>query len=466
MKGCLRTPFEDQAKRSSIERVEQEIEPPLAGSIQSQWRELRGRDEGRLVNLTHRTVEMDNLLDPTRRTGELDGAFGPTCPFSEFDDGCFAAELMVGSGLFTLLKVECNKIKAAPCEGCLRTLVEGIKPFILRPRVEILPTCFPREDYELSSRNLTLWCLILCLEMLETSVLGLGQNLGLITALGGVMTTSTYVSRIVFDLIPSRLKVRDMFSTYMTYFSWCCKSLDANSLIGDRGIRTEGSHRFFHAKKYNQGRCRSRIRPWYFRVNMKGQRALLKIDRLSLPGLSVLRWPIVIENDSPLLGFSYTMNVSYNVTYSLMKLDSFLSEENEINHPKSDLTALYLLYEKYFFVKPVISVVSAGFTRNVSALILIFGESCLGLLMECYRSLFRHDLVAFERILMIYLFLERIGQPAVHLANDREESVPFNVLAATFILDFSLSQMFSMLFRDSLGSTETERNALMLEDFS
>ncbi|WZZ34646.1 hypothetical protein YC2023_018047 [Brassica napus] len=123
MKGCLRTPFEDQAERSSIERVEQEIEPPLrvrlvikchsngdsdrdetrAGSIQSQRRELRGRDEGRLVDPTHRTVKMDDLLDPTRRTGELDGlldpnrrtgeldgAFGPTCPFSEFDDGCFA----------------------------------------------------------------------------------------------------------------------------------------------------------------------------------------------------------------------------------------------------------------------------------------------------------------------------------------------------------------------------------------
>ena len=28
------------------------------------------------------------------------------------------------------------------------------------------------------------------------------------------------------------------------------------------------------------------------------------------------------------LGFSYTMNVSYNVTYSLMKIDSFLSEED------------------------------------------------------------------------------------------------------------------------------------------
>ncbi|WZZ70982.1 hypothetical protein YC2023_082352 [Brassica napus] len=50
---------------------------------------------------------------------------------------------MVGSCLFTLLKVECDKIGAAPCEGFLRTLVEGIKPFV-------------REDYELSSRNLTL----------------------------------------------------------------------------------------------------------------------------------------------------------------------------------------------------------------------------------------------------------------------------------------------------------------------
>ncbi|KAF3539161.1 hypothetical protein F2Q69_00022284 [Brassica cretica] len=104
-----------------------------------------------------------------------------------------------------------------------------------------------REDYELSSRNirdlfrefsavckvagflktLEYWprdkfwdlvsgFLILFLEMLETSVLGLGQDLGLITALGGAMTTSTYVSRIVFDLIPSHFKVRDMFSAYVT----------------------------------------------------------------------------------------------------------------------------------------------------------------------------------------------------------------------------------------------------------
>ncbi|KAL0661906.1 hypothetical protein Bca4012_098743 [Brassica carinata] len=58
-------------------------------------------------------------------------------------------------------------------------------------------------------------------------------------------------------------------------------------------------------------------------------------------------------------------------------------------------------------------------------------------------------------------FLERIGQPEVDLANDREESVPFNVHDLTSILEFSSSQMFSMLFSDSLGTTETERNALI-----
>ncbi|WZY77736.1 hypothetical protein YC2023_024120 [Brassica napus] len=68
---------------------------------------------------------------------------------------------------------------------------------------------------------------------------------------------------------------------------------------------------------------------------------------------------------------------------------------------------------------------------------------------------FSYTMDAFERILMTSSFLERIGQPAVDLANDWEESVPFNVLAATFIFKFSSSQMFSMHCRDSLGSTET-----------
>ena len=67
---------------------------------------------------------------------------------------------------------------------------------------------------------------------------------------------------------------------------------------------------------------------------------------------------------------------------------------------------------------------------------------------------------------MTHSFLERIGQPEVDLVNHREESARFNVHDATSILEFSSSQMFSMLFHDLLGTTETERNALVIEDFS
>uniref|UniRef100_A0A0D3E8Y7 Uncharacterized protein n=1 Tax=Brassica oleracea var. oleracea TaxID=109376 RepID=A0A0D3E8Y7_BRAOL len=131
---------------------------------------------------------------------------------------------------------ERDKIGAAPYDGCLRTLVEGIKPFVVRLGVKVLMTIFPARPLRSSlyvedirrvaadgilygcrgkttNCHLTLeycprekfWdlvsgCLILCLEMLETSVLGFGQDLGLITALGGAMTTSTYVSRNVFDV--------------------------------------------------------------------------------------------------------------------------------------------------------------------------------------------------------------------------------------------------------------------------
>ena len=48
------------------------------------------------------------------------------------------------------------------------------------------------------------------------------------------------------------------------------------------------------------------------------------------------------------------------------------------------------------------------------------------------------------------------------LANHREENAPFNVHDATSILEFASSEMFSMLFRDLLGTTETERNALVI----
>ena len=54
------------------------------------------------------------------------------------------------------------------------------------------------------------------LDMLETTVLGLEQDVGLLLVLGGAMTNSTYVSRYSFDMIPYRFKVRDRFSAYMT----------------------------------------------------------------------------------------------------------------------------------------------------------------------------------------------------------------------------------------------------------
>ena len=47
------------------------------------------------------------------------------------------------SGLLALLKVEGNKIGAAPYDGCLRTLVEGIKPFVVRLGVNVCMTSFP-----------------------------------------------------------------------------------------------------------------------------------------------------------------------------------------------------------------------------------------------------------------------------------------------------------------------------------
>ena len=60
--------------------------------------ELRGRDEGRLIDPTRRTGELDcmfgpthlfgeldGLLHPTRLFGELDGVLGPTRPYDELD---------------------------------------------------------------------------------------------------------------------------------------------------------------------------------------------------------------------------------------------------------------------------------------------------------------------------------------------------------------------------------------------
>ncbi|KAF3517103.1 hypothetical protein DY000_02058562 [Brassica cretica] len=55
---------------------------------------------------------------------------------------CSVATSVV-SGLLSLLKVERDKIGGAPYDGCLRTHVEGIKPFIVHLGVKVLMTSFP-----------------------------------------------------------------------------------------------------------------------------------------------------------------------------------------------------------------------------------------------------------------------------------------------------------------------------------
>ncbi|KAF2552533.1 hypothetical protein F2Q68_00034654 [Brassica cretica] len=115
--------------------------------------------------------------------------------------------------------LERDKIGAAPYDGCLRTLVEGIKPSVLRLGVK-------REDYELSSharilaKRQILGSRIMVFDTIPRDVrdqcAGFRARPRSITTLGGAMTTSTYVFCIVFDLIPSRFKVRDMFSAYVT----------------------------------------------------------------------------------------------------------------------------------------------------------------------------------------------------------------------------------------------------------
>ncbi|KAF3595429.1 hypothetical protein DY000_02022432 [Brassica cretica] len=122
MKGCLRTPFEDQAERSS--RVNQEIELLVrvrlrpsrvrARSLRSDRASVRARSLR-----SDRTVYVIGRYIATELRGEL-GRY-------------VATELRsVVSGLLALLKVERDKIGAAPYDGCLRTLVEGIKLFVVR----------------------------------------------------------------------------------------------------------------------------------------------------------------------------------------------------------------------------------------------------------------------------------------------------------------------------------------------
>ncbi|WZZ65298.1 LOW QUALITY PROTEIN: hypothetical protein YC2023_076668 [Brassica napus] len=79
-------------------------------------------------------------------------------------------------------------------------------------------------------------CLILCLEMLETSALGLGQDLGLLSDCALTGRLSFFLLRFLPDSY--RFKVRDRFSAYTT----CLIRIE--HLSGDRKCWTKISDSF------------------------------------------------------------------------------------------------------------------------------------------------------------------------------------------------------------------------------
>uniref|UniRef100_A0A0D3BV74 Uncharacterized protein n=1 Tax=Brassica oleracea var. oleracea TaxID=109376 RepID=A0A0D3BV74_BRAOL len=106
MKGCLRTPFGDQAERSSIERVEQEIKlhgrVRLGGSCEDGMKTARSFQLGHPPNWTgparRMAIQLNNsdlVVDPARPSAELDWSisairragrvFDPARPSAELD---------------------------------------------------------------------------------------------------------------------------------------------------------------------------------------------------------------------------------------------------------------------------------------------------------------------------------------------------------------------------------------------
>ncbi|KAG5415408.1 hypothetical protein IGI04_002975 [Brassica rapa subsp. trilocularis] len=273
-------------------------------------------------------------------------------------------------------------------------------------------------------------CLILCLEMLETSALGLGQDLGLLLVLEGAMTNSTYVSRFSFILIPYRFKVRDRLSAYTTCMRYY-PCVGCTRVISTRWLNVSAydclvfqENIFIEGGNFIEERIFRRLR----------RLAMLKICYSFVCRVSGLKCSRVCRCFAMLQGFSLS---------PAFEKHSCLTTNVRSQNCCSCLDANSFICDRGIMTEDV-SYSSRSFVMNFSLHAAYYGESCLELLMEYYRSLFQYDLVAEQ----------------VDLANHREESAPFNVHDATSILEFSSSQMFSMFFRDLLGTTETERNAL------
>uniref|UniRef100_A0A0D3D3T2 Uncharacterized protein n=1 Tax=Brassica oleracea var. oleracea TaxID=109376 RepID=A0A0D3D3T2_BRAOL len=257
MKGCLRTPFDDQDKRSSIEGVNQEIELPVRVRLK---RELREWDEGSVV--------------------------GPTRSFDEL-------EMLINLrplALESLLKsIYLTKDGLNQTMGRSSSIAKHLTRLCSSAPQKILPFLTLREGYVFEK---------VLVRMIVWS------------------SKKVVLSRKSLVLTLRRRNIFGLSADARSQNCYCC--LDANSLIFDRGIRTEGTFRialgallrifpymprimddaFRQIAEYrlavkcwsdgfsnslawregcvhsdSQGRYRSRIRPWYFCVNIKVMRS-------------------------------------------------------------------------------------------------------------------------------------------------------------------------------------------------
>uniref|UniRef100_A0A0D3DLD4 Uncharacterized protein n=1 Tax=Brassica oleracea var. oleracea TaxID=109376 RepID=A0A0D3DLD4_BRAOL len=365
------------------------------------------------------------------RTNELDCVFGSVIHFSRvIYSGAFVESvekafvqirnfwMSVVSDLLVLLRLECDKIGAAPYDGCLCTLVERIKPFVVRLGVKILMT----------------GCLILCLEMLETSVLGLGQDLGLITALGGAMTTSAYVSRIVFNLIPSLFKVRDMFRAYVTCMRYypcvgCTRAISTRWLSLFRTLRVccdqQQTYRYMLPFLSLRGEyvfekmlvCMTVCLP---RRCLYRGRCFVILQGFSLSPVfekhSGLSTDVRSQNCCSLLAFQDLFRAFIRMFRialgALLRIFPYMPCIMGCVHSNSQGRCRSRITSWYFRVNMKI-------IRSLTGLLQTSADSAVGLPSRMWPREKQG---------------KRIGQPEVDLSNDREESVPFNVLDATFIL--------------------------------
>ncbi|WZZ78257.1 hypothetical protein YC2023_098829 [Brassica napus] len=106
-----------------------------SAELELDWSSSADGRAGRVVDPDRPSAKLDLSSSEDGRSGRV---VDPARPSAELDWSSSAINragqcaLSVVSGLLVLLRVECGKNGATPYEGCLRTLVEGIKPFVVR----------------------------------------------------------------------------------------------------------------------------------------------------------------------------------------------------------------------------------------------------------------------------------------------------------------------------------------------